>query len=305
MFNWLLSALRAPTRNLCVAACAACGARHGLAQESAELFSAPQPPYELTADLGYELPPLAEHRCRPDRPSLLSEIVADHQHFYDAHTMGWLAAGVGAHAVISNTNIDEFLREEYQQNIRNADTDEWSEVFHMSKFFGEGTYVLPIYAATALAGIPFNENTVLGQTGQWGERSIRTVLVGAPPLLVLQSFIGASRPGEKHSESHWEPFQDDNGVSGHAFMGAVPFLSAAKMAEHRSVKALLYVGSAMPAISRVNDDAHYTSQAILGWSIAYLAANAVDDTYDAERLPQVFPGPVGAEGNGVNVLWRY
>ena len=41
---------------------------------------------------------------------------------------------------------------------------------------------------------------------------------------------GASRPADGQG-SHWHMFNDNNGVSGHAFIGAIPFLAAAEMVE--------------------------------------------------------------------------
>ncbi|MEZ6069860.1 MAG: hypothetical protein R3C10_06170 [Pirellulales bacterium] len=93
-------------------------------------------------------------------------------------------------------------------------------------------------------------------------------------MLALQAVTGASRPGESTSESHWKPFDDNNGVSGHAFMGAIPFMSAAKMTDNIWFKGALYAASALPAMSRVSDDDHYFSQAFLGWWMAYMAASA-------------------------------
>jgi hypothetical protein len=89
---------------------------------------------------------------------------------------------------------------------------------------------------------------------------------------------GGSRPGEEDHGSQWRPFSDDNGVSGHSFVGAVPFLSAAYMTDNRFLRGTLIAASTLPAVSRLNDDAHYASQAIIGWSLAFFAANAVNHT---------------------------
>ena len=139
--------------------------------------------------------------------------------------------------------------------------------------------------------------------GEWGQRSLRTVLVGAPPMLAMQYIIGASRPGETSASSHWKPFDDNNGVSGHAFIGAVPFISAAKMTDDSLWKAGLYFASALPAISRINDDAHYSSQVILGWWMAYLAANAVDGTQLAKKNLTIAPMLL-SEAVGVGIVYR-
>ena len=45
-------------------------------------------------------------------------------------------------------------------------------------------------------------------------------------------------------------------------MASVPFVTAAMMSENFWVKSTLYVCSALPAIGRINDDAHYLSEAL-------------------------------------------
>ena len=129
-------------------------------------------------------------------------------------------------------------------------------------------------------------------------RTTRAYLVGAPPVLFMQSCLGGSRPGERDDASFWRPFDDDNGASGHAFVGAVPFLTAARMTEDRRVKACWYALSVLPAWSRaVNDDSHYLSQVGLGWWMAYLACESVDRTEKAPGCvtvtPIAQPGMVG------------
>lgn len=61
-------------------------------------------------------------------------------------------------------------------------------------------------------------------------------------------------------------------------MSALPFINAAKMTERPWLKSAFYLGSLLGPLSRVNDNAHYTSQAGLGWGMAFLAASAVDRT---------------------------
>ena len=123
-------------------------------------------------------------------------------------------------------------------------------------------------------------------------------------MLLMQWVVGGSRPGEAHSGSHWEPFQDDNGVSGHAFMGAIPFLNAANMTDNRWLRAGCYLGSGMAGLSRINDDSHYTSQAVLGWWMAYLAARSVDNTQTGTAFtPLVQLSPNGDSLFGFEYRW--
>jgi membrane-associated phospholipid phosphatase len=79
-------------------------------------------------------------------------------------------------------------------------------------------------------------------------------------------------------------WQDNNGVSGHAFISSLPFITAAKMCDDNWAKAVCYAGSSLGPLSRINDNAHYPSQVVLGWWLAFLAASAVDHA-DARMGP--------------------
>lgn len=217
---------------------------------------------------------------RKDSPlsarSLFGSVLADHLHYYSSGNLLALGAGVGVAAAIANTGADKSFRDFYQENVRDIHTDEYFEALQAPKLFGDGRVMLPLYGVTAVAGCLLDDRPVGRDAGDWGQRSLRTVLVGGPPMLLAQMATGAGRPGETHSGSGWTPFRDDNGVSGHSFMGAIPFLSAAKMTDSSFWKTLFYAGSTLPGISRINDDRHYASQVLLGWWMAYLAATAVD-----------------------------
>ena len=157
--------------------------------------------------------------------------------------------------------------------------------------------MIPVFALTAVSE-PILGDAMYGRTvADWGQRSLRSLLVGGPPMLALQVLTGGSRPGESDAQSKWKPLEDDNGVSGHSFMGAIPFLSAAKMANNAWLKAGFYAASTLPALS-INDDDHYPSQAFLGWWLAYLAASAVNRSQlsnpDSRILVLPQPGGVGA-----------
>ena len=225
---------------------------------------------------------------------------SDHANFYSLRSLAGLGLGVGFAAVLANTNLDQRFQNDFQFEFRTEESDGWSDVV---KPMGEGKYVLPIYAGAVVLGSIADDWVPTCAVGEWGGRSLCAVLVGAPPMLLLQKALGGSRPKERHSTSQWSFWQDDNGVSGHSFMGAVPFITAAKMTDNEFAKAALYAGSIALPWSRVNDNAHYISQAALGWWIAYLAASAIDDT--GTRIEGMNVGfiPV-AEGFGFGLMYE-
>ncbi|HEX3870986.1 MAG TPA: phosphatase PAP2 family protein, partial [Pirellulales bacterium] len=75
-----------------------------------------------------------------------------------------------------------------------------------------------------------------------------------------------------------------------------------KMTERPVLKAAFYGLSIMPALSRINDEAHYPSQAFLGWFMAYAAATAVDNTQRGNTNYRFFPY---FTGNTTGVLFEY
>jgi hypothetical protein len=54
----------------------------------------------------------------------------------------------------------------------------------------------------------------------------------------------------------------------------------------------------------VNDDAHYASQAFLGWSVAYLACSAVNKTEDDRKEVRFAPIPL-PDGAGVGIIFEH
>jgi hypothetical protein len=232
------------------------------------------------------------------------KVLEDYRNFYDCDTLACTTAAFGAGALMANTGFDETLQNNWQTNVRPTDLGTF---FSGCKDIGEGRYSIPIFGAAAVAGM-FMEGRPLGDAvGGWGSRSLRIIAVGAPPLYVLQMATGASRPGESSADSKWVFFNDNNGVSGHAFMGAVPFLAAAGMVEGPVAKGSLYVCSTFVAFSRMTDDAHYPSQAFLGWYLAFASAVAVNDTelHFANMRVNVMPIPLYGGGTGLGLETRW
>jgi len=202
----------------------------------------------------------------------LDQIISDYQNFYSKDNLWKLALGIGYAGVYANTSFDEEIQDFYNEYIKSNITDDISKIV---KPFGDGRITVPIYLTAALIGELLKDTKPGATIGCWGQRCTRALIVGAPPVLTLQILLGASRP-EEGKGSRWRPFKDNNGVSGHSFVGAVPFLVAAKMTNKLLLKYPLYFASTFTGISRINDNKHYFSQAILGWWIAFLSVNSLD-----------------------------
>lgn len=198
-------------------------------------------------------------------------IVADYKKFYSQNNLSKLVLGIGYAAFYANTSFDQDIQDFYNDYIKRKTIDDVSKIV---KPFGDGRITVPVYLSAVLIGELSKKSKIGSTIGDWGQRCSRSLLVGAPPVLALQIVLGASRPEEKNG-SHWHPFKDNNGVSGHSFMGAVPFLTAAKMTDQRLLKYSFYLGSTLTGLSRINDNKHYFSQSFLGWWIAYLSVSSI------------------------------
>jgi len=225
-------------------------------------------------------------------------VTRDYESFYSLDRLTRLGVGFGIGAIAANTSLDDNFQNWYQDNIRSSSTDNFSKAV---KTFGEGRYMIPL----ALLSASINYINAESPIGVWGVYTSRAYLVGAPALLLMQYTTGASRPGETDHGSRWRPFNDNNGVSGHAFMGAVPFLTLANMYDdNKVVKYLANAASFATAWSRVNDNSHYLSQASLGW---YMAFESVDAVFDADRKKgDITIAPViGRDSYGISVHMKW
>ena len=201
-------------------------------------------------------------------------VKADFGNFYlDRANLTKLGIGVAGAAVLANTGMDRYIRNKYQDDLRSKETDDATKIFNISNT-ALGLVTVPVYIGTYGAGVLLHNATM----EEWAQKSFRATLVGEPAILFLATAIGADRPAE--GDSHWRPFQNSHGVSGHAFIGGIPFITAAKMSDNPYQKAIFYGLSTFTGLSRINDDRHYFSQAALGWYIAYLSCAAVEKGND-------------------------
>jgi len=243
------------------------------------------------------------HRCVAEDNGAISRgyeaVKTDFGNFYlDRANLTRLGIGVAVAAVFANTGMDQYIRDKYQSSTRSHVTDQATKIFNIS-----GTELVlvtvPVYIGTYGAGLWLHNPTM----EEWAQKSLRATVVGGPALVFLATATGGDRPTE--GDSHWKPFQNIHGVSGHAYIGAVPFITAAKMSENPYQKALFYGLSTFTGLSRINDDEHYFSQVALGWYLAYLSCAVVakgSDRQEGRTQVQLAPVP---KGIAITVQKRY
>jgi hypothetical protein len=222
----------------------------------------------------------------------------DWRDFYSCWNLTMVGLGVGVAAPLANTSADQSIRNWYQDHVHSHAANDFANVMN-----GASSWVVVPLAAegAALFGMGPDDYAHDGGFFEWSNRSVRALAVGYPPVLAGYVLLGSSRPGP--GGSHWHPFNDWHGISGHTFDEAIPFLTAAEMTDNDLLKAGLFLGSMAGGWARLHADQHYFSQIVLGWWMAYLAVRRVDDT-QRDHSPFMLV-PTTADGPGVGVLVRY
>ena len=234
----------------------------------------------------------AEVEPQTSNPSITETVSDDYKEFYSKNRLIRMGIVFGIGGIAANTNIDMNIRNWYQDKVRNAQTDSWASdpvtsLSFNAKFFGEGMYMVP--AALLAASVNYiSSDTAIGN---WGANASRAYIVGLPAMWFMQGATGATRPGDRPEGSSWTtPFGHSNGVSGHSFVGAVPFLTIAAMnPDNAYIKYPAYLASAAAGWSRINDDKHFPSQVVLGWYMGWEAVNSVFESNDKKKNISIAP----------------
>ena len=255
--------------------------------------------------LGQQALYAAEAAPAASKPGIADTIADDYRAYFSPDRLTRLGIAFGLGAVAANTNIDMAIRNGYQDNVRNDQTNAWSSVegnnaAFRAKLFGEGKYMVPVALLAASVNYLDTDTAV----GNWGANASRAYIVGLPAMWGMQFATGAARPSHNApSGSGWRPLNTDgyaHGVSGHSFVGTVPFLTIAYMnPDNGWVKYPAYLASMAAGLSRVNDEAHFPSQVVLGWYMAYEAVDAVFDNNSKKKNGVTFAPMVGLEVFGL------
>jgi hypothetical protein len=225
----------------------------------------------------------------------------DYSRFYSWQNLGLVAAGVAVAAPIANTKADQSFRNWYQHRIYDSRLNSTADAYN---YAAQLWVVIPVgLEAWALAGKAGDNYAFDGCIYEWANRSLRAAAVGYPTVLALFVTLGAKRADQNNS--YWHPFNDVHGVSGHAFIGAVPFLTAAAMTDNPCYQVPLVLGSMVEGWDRIHMDRHYLSQVIQGWWLAYLSVKAVDMTQSIHRSNWTICPTVSPEGAGMMLQIKF
>lgn len=206
-------------------------------------------------------------------PSFNCIVLEDYAKYYHGTGIPSLVVGLAIAGTLANTTLDSNLQRYWQAQIRSDLTNNISDAFEFYSKAAQWKISLPLYlvsmSLTSLKlGSPFLEEIAC-----WGNHSLRTLLLAAPQQAVLTQLLGSGRPPDQ--SPHWQWTKHDRAVSGHAFYGAIPFLNLAEQHPSPLIKVTGYALSVLPALARLNQNKHYTSQVFLGWWLAFSATRFV------------------------------
>jgi membrane-associated phospholipid phosphatase len=234
------------------------------------------------------------------------DLYTDFSDFFALDSLIWFGLATGTGAAVANTSLDDEFRDWYLSDVQAGSPD-----FSWGRELGEAWLIPPLMAVTWgvtewFEANPFYRTNPINLTlRQWSRQSLRALIVGSVPVIAVQYLSGASRPGEVPGKgSDWDPFDDNNGVSSHAAIGAVPFLVAAYMSDHWLWKSVFFCGSFIASYARIYEDRNYLSQVFLGWSYAALAVESTIDTEQCPMKVRMVPLTLGGTyGVGFEYRW--
>jgi len=224
------------------------------------------------------LPAISSASSQMSDSSFASDLGNGYKSFYSREQLPWLGKTLLAGGILANTDLDQEIQDSYNRHILSETTNDFAD---NAKVIGDPETTLLYFGLAAVNRLACERDC--GAVPEWGDRTAQALLVGLPAVWASQAILGGARP--HHDEgSGWSIFElkREHAVSGHAFTGAVPFLTAAQMTDNYYAKVTFYALSPLTALSRVNDQKHYFSQALMGW----LYAAKVTEVINSDLQPE-------------------
>lgn len=209
----------------------------------------------------------ARRRARSERVMGRGRLRHGATRYYSRRNFLKLAGATGGAALFAYSGADESLEQWHHERVETLSTDGASEIF---KRFGE-RYWAGIWVAMAIV------DRVVASTAvsRFGRRCFEATAIGLPSMWTVQRTLGAARPSDHTHGPRFRPLADDNTVSGHTFIAAIPCLVLVRQLRVPWARALAGFASTLTGWSRLHDRRHYPSQVLFGWAMAWEATGAV------------------------------
>ena len=182
--------------------------------------------------------------------------------------------------VLANSDLDGIIQNHLNNNLFSQNRNECETLQKCFKPFGEKNLIIAYATAWATTRFWSSNHVALGQFSNTFEHIMKATIVGGTMTILSQQALGGDRPC-KNNGSKWRLGGPDHGVSGHATLGAIPFLVMSNLATNPYSKLIFTTLSFCTGFSRMFSNSHYPSQVLLGWSIA---KSAVDITTPRNHL---------------------
>lgn len=213
----------------------------------------------------------------------------------------WSVAAVVLSVTTGLYAYDQDLRN-WSQLRRNKTTDHLAELFTP---FGNSFYVLPAAGLIYLYG-DIQESEKARRIGLFGAESI--VLAGAFTGLIKIA-AHRHRPDTGDRYNRWDgPGVSTENLSFPSWHASTAFALATVLAEESgnlAVQSAAYGIASVVALSRVNDDEHWSSDVFLGAAIGYFTARTVLRYHRKKNSSFAVLPDIGSDRYGVLLSYRF
>lgn len=201
----------------------------------------------------------------------VNPLIEDLSSYYSSKTLYTTCGGLLIAGAIANSSLDQTLFDLYQDHLHVANDD---PLLAVPRMLGSDGAFYAFYGLGALS-LATSGSSTGSFTRELFTKSFRAFIVGTVPLHLVRQLVGGCRPKATNRSSYWSPFTLPHGASGDTYTGAIPLITCAMMVKNPYIKYLLYGSSFLSGMGRINDSYHYPSQVLLGWTMAYVACDAV------------------------------
>ena len=213
----------------------------------------------------------------------------------------WLTASLVLGAAAGFYVYDEKIHD-WTQERRGGTTD---GISRFAKPFGEGQYVVPALGLFYLYGYTAKDG-----------KAEKTALLSAESLLISSAFTQAlkysthrQRPEDSNQHDRWDgPSFSGNNLSFASGESTAAFSIATVIASEYEaepwVAPLAYGIATLAALARINDNAHWASDVLVGSAIGHFTAKAIVKLHRKQSKFALTPEAVGG-GMGLNFSYNF